>query len=115
MAKTITKHKVYLHWFNHSDPALRQESLKLCIRWQGHRNWLKLEPSYFEVAGTLEALLKKYLEGLYVARTSYQPPATPAGIYIDRLQECPEELVGATPEQVDAILTYLRQRHPNGV
>lgn len=39
----------------------------------------------------------------------------PAGIWIDRLEECPEELVGATTEEVAAILAHLRARHPNGI
>jgi hypothetical protein len=51
--------------------------------------------------GTLELLMKN--------------PNVPAGIWIDRLEECPEELAGASDEEVRAIVAELRKLHPDGV
>lgn len=88
----------------------------LSIQWRGGE-----EPySCFDADGTLKGLILAHFSNLstyvydYKTRRLYEP-ATPAGIWIDRIEECPEELVGATAEQVTALLTYLRAKHPNGV
>jgi hypothetical protein len=80
--------------------------------------WRQGEESYsvFPATGTLKGLILAHYSNLTDSDPhKYYEPATPAGIWIDRLQECPEELTGATPEQVNAILLHLRQGHPNGV
>jgi hypothetical protein len=65
----------------------------------------------YRTTGTLKLLLQQHL-----AHTVWpEQPDVPTGIWIDRLEECPEELIGATPEEVTAVITFLRRRHPNGV
>lgn len=92
--------KVYTIGLSRSTPS---GEVHMRVRWSR----TKQHADTFVITGTLNGLLRQYLH--------HYPPSTPAGIWIDRLQECPEELADATPEQVEAILTHLRLKHPDGI
>jgi hypothetical protein len=103
----MSRLKVYSLYFNQSE-----EEPTLCVWWVKQRNRERKPSSRFPLTGDLLLLVKAYLRRV---GTEYEEAPLPIGIWLDRLQEEPTELVGSTPEEVAAILTELRRRSPNGV
>jgi hypothetical protein len=88
---------------------LRTQPMCLWVRWRGRRKHSQC--TAFPLTGTLLGLAVAYQEG----RMGWSDLKIPAGIWIDRLEECPEELAGASDEEVRAIVAELRKLHPDGV